>query len=857
MVDPSSSARGAMVSVDMTFTSVRGHMMELDFPEEYKWGKCDPLRLFSAPIKTSIASVRAHRKVLCLPPQDALKVAQNLSSEARRSDILMIWTDCDLEGEHIGYEVAQHCRRERPGLLVKRARFSALIASQIKQACQAPVDLDLRAAAAVEARQHIDLRAGAAFTRLQTMGLKAGIRELEGLLISYGPCQFPTLGFVVDHYKRVQEFVPERFWYIDVTHKVGGGGRSGGTVQFLWDRKHLFDEQIVRALHAKCAASNEAVVLSTTQKPTKKRKPSPLTTVELQKSASRLFSISPKRVLDVAEGLYQRGLLSYPRTETDQYDKNFDFASLLEKQRNDGAWGEFAAQLADSAAGGGSGHTFERPRNGSKNDQAHPPIHPSSHANGLSGDEKKVYDYVTRRFLASCSTDALGDETTVAIELGGERFHATGLMVRALNYLEVFVYEKWSDKWMPQYTAQQRFRPSSCEVKQGSTTRPNLLTEADLVNLMDKNGIGTDATIAEHIKKVIDRQYVMTQKQGKTTYLLPSTLGMGLVEGYDQMKFDKSLCKPLLRRETEQKLHRIASGAVTKERTIEESIEEYRAVYATVQQRFALLTQNVGKFLRGEPLEAVPSVEAASAADSEPAPRRTGAAPSAAGAQPASRRSGAAPSSPGGRPSCHCGTPAQRRTDGSRSYWTCARDDGDDNSCGFFLWCANAPPRGRKHPRDDDPPDSGPGGASRDGPPRSFQRLDTNRMEAGRPQMCSCDLRAKLCHVRQGDNAGRAFYVCPKESKRARCVAKPANSANRQMRLFCVGFRIWVGATSVAAPRGARPAADAQHAEDVGPASHTAHVQGQEQGCVLSMPTGGPLGQRLVRVEAPASRMRS
>ena len=60
-----------------------------------------------------------HRKVLRLPPQDALKVAQNLSSEARRSDILMIWTDCDLEGEHIGYEVAQHCRRERPGLLVK------------------------------------------------------------------------------------------------------------------------------------------------------------------------------------------------------------------------------------------------------------------------------------------------------------------------------------------------------------------------------------------------------------------------------------------------------------------------------------------------------------------------------------------------------------------------------------------------------------------------------------------------------------------------------------------------------------------------------------------------------------------
>lgn len=78
------------------------------------------------------------------------------------------------------------------------------------------------------------------------------------------------------------------------------------------------------------------------------------------------------------------------------------------------------------------------------------------------------------------------------------------------------------------------------------------------------------------------------------------------------------------------------------------------------------------------------------------------------------------------------------------------------------------------------------------------------------------------------------------------------------MRLFCVGFGIWVDTTSAAAAaRGAHPTADAQHAEDVRAAPHTAHVQGQGQRRVLPMPTGGPLGQRLVRVEAPHSRMRS
>jgi len=131
------------------------------------------------------------------------------------------------------------------------------------------------------------------------------------------------------------------------------------------------------------------------------------------------------------------------------------------------------------------------------------------------------------------------------------------------NYLEVYPYDKWSDSFLPDFQEGEQFIPSICELKDGKTTAPNLLTEADLVGLMDKNGIGehaprgrwpvlmagTDATIAEHIAKIIERQYVTERPEGRTKYLVPSPLGIGLVEGFNAIGFDRSLSKPHLRAE--------------------------------------------------------------------------------------------------------------------------------------------------------------------------------------------------------------------------------------------------------------------------------------------------------------------
>ncbi|KAF9650577.1 prokaryotic type I DNA topoisomerase [Thelephora ganbajun] len=513
-----------------TVTAVVGHLMNQDFGSEFKsWNGCDPFSLFEASIEVTVAA-------------DKKDIEKNLQQEARRAQTLMIWTDCDREGEHIGYEIFTVCRRANARIAVKRARFSAIIAPQIHNAAQHPVELDMSQVHSVEARIALDLRIGAAFTRLQTLALQNRFGVLKENVVSYGPCQFPTLGFVVARFNQVQAFRPETFWYIYLAVKKREGRGPEKEVVFSWNRGHLFDQNIALLLYQSALARQRGVIVTkVTNKNTEKWKPLPLTTVELQKSGSRLLKLAPKKILDIAEKLYQQGFLSYPRTETDKFDPQFDFMSLVEKQMADPAWGGFARDLHQGA--------FQRPRNGKNDDHAHPPIHPTAYAGNLTGDDKRVYEYVARRFLACCSKNALGYQTRVEVEYGGEEFHATGLIVLERNYLDVYPYDKWNDNELPNFIEGEEYLPSEVELRDGQTTKPNLLTEADLVNLMDKNGIGTDATIAQHIETIITREYVIERMEGKTKYLVPSSLGIGLIEGYDKIEFEKSLSKPQLRRE--------------------------------------------------------------------------------------------------------------------------------------------------------------------------------------------------------------------------------------------------------------------------------------------------------------------
>ena len=148
-----------------------------------------------------------------------LTICSSLRSSSP-AEILVLWLDCDREGEAIAEEVQEICcsanRRLKPHVF--RAKFSTVLQGEIRRALNNLGRLDMKQVDAVNARQEIDLRIGAAFTRFQTKRYqkKYGLPSV----ISYGPCQFPTLGFVVERWARIETFIPEQFFTIKFGMKV-------------------------------------------------------------------------------------------------------------------------------------------------------------------------------------------------------------------------------------------------------------------------------------------------------------------------------------------------------------------------------------------------------------------------------------------------------------------------------------------------------------------------------------------------------------------------------------------------------------------------------------------------------------
>lgn len=124
---------------------------------------------------------------------------------------------------------------------------------------------------------------------------------------------------------------------------------------------------------------------------------------------------------------------------------------------------------------------------------------------------------------------------------------------------------------------------------EGTTTAPNLLTEADLISLMDKHGIGTDATHAEHINTIKERGYIGEIQGG---YLVPGSLGMGLVEGYESIKLP--LAHPELRAELERDLKLICSGQKNPDLVLEEQVKKYKEVYKVITEKIQAIDATIG-----------------------------------------------------------------------------------------------------------------------------------------------------------------------------------------------------------------------------------------------------------------------
>lgn len=147
-------------------------------------------------------------------------------------------------------------------------------------------------------------------------------------MITYGPCQTPTLGFCVDQAEKIKKFVPEPYWSIETVI----AGDKGKVFQLKWGRGKIFERSVVQILHSRFCSTPSATVLDIEKSKKYKGKPAGLNTVKMLKVASKTYGMSAHDTMRIAEHLYLRGFITYPRTESTTYSSNFNFEEILQQQ---------------------------------------------------------------------------------------------------------------------------------------------------------------------------------------------------------------------------------------------------------------------------------------------------------------------------------------------------------------------------------------------------------------------------------------------------------------------------------------------------------------------------------------------
>ena len=558
----------------LTVTCVRGHLEEYDFPQEFNnWNLVDPASLFSAPVvkrfKPGINPI-----ISCL---------RKLS---RENDALYICTDFDREGEAIGFAIASVCQKTNPRAFVRRIRFSALTAQDITRAFSSPVQPDQRLADAVRARICLDLKVGASFTRF----LSATFNRPLGLsrLVSYGPCQFPTLFFVVERWECIESFKSQTFWFLELSlrHEVAA-------IKLSWKCERCYDFRAISLIYENLVSQlteshGSMTVADTTTVQKRKLRPVPMNTLDMIRRVVEKFRIPSDVCMKAAESLYSKGLISYPRTETQVYHSTISVFSIANSLIGHDVIGTYAANLITSGS-------FREPLRGSRDDNAHPPIHPLRRPDGeiLNELECQVYEMVCRHFLATCSDDAIGLITSVTftpLPTVEPEFQMEFVNVLQRNWLEIYTYDDWRSSYLnaEQFQSGMQFHVIELRIREATTEPPRLTSESELITRMDTAGIGTDATIHEHIRVIQDRGYVTKIRN----LLSPSRLGISLVRTFKSFEPSEPLVEPKSRAEHEQLLGQIAQGTIGTEQYLSESLDIYCTRFRAIQ-RSAIFQQEL------------------------------------------------------------------------------------------------------------------------------------------------------------------------------------------------------------------------------------------------------------------------
>lgn len=534
---------------------LKGHILKVDFPDEYaNWQDVKPIDLVDA-------------RLIKKPTQKTLVAA--LKKQAKDVDDVIIATDFDREGELIGMDAMNQIQEVRPGIPIKRARFSALTKGELDKAFGNLDSMLMNLAYAGEARQDIDLIWGATLTRF----LSLASTRLGRQFLSVGRVQSPTLCLVVARERERRAFVPQTYWQLKGLFGFGDDRFEAGhkTERFL-------SKEEVDAAVAKLG--KEGVVTEAKKTARSTEPPAPFNTTGFLAAAAGL-GVSPANAMRIAEGLYMEGFISYPRVDNTVYPESLALRDILNAVSGAEDIGALAAEI--------NGQKTLKPTRGKKLATDHPPIHPTAAASKsrLTGNDWKIYELVVRRFLATLAPTSKSESMRIDIDVSGEPFFVRGSRVTEEGWLKYYHYSKKKDELLPNLKKDDIVALVESTVEEKQTQPPPRYSQGALIQKMEELGLGTKATRHAIIQNLYDRGYTHSDP------LVPTDLGVAVADSLT--KHAQAISSPEMTAELESDMDGISEGNKTRDEVVDRS----RQMLSKVMLELMANQQEVGAEIRG------------------------------------------------------------------------------------------------------------------------------------------------------------------------------------------------------------------------------------------------------------------
>jgi len=517
-----------------------GHIIKLDYPREYtRWDDISPLKL---------VDVEPIKKVSNRNIADALKKL------ADGADKIIVATDYDREGELIGVEGLEILPK---GFDAGRAKFSSLIPHEIRRAFESLSDVDYNLALSAEARQIIDLAWGATLTRF--ISLSSG--QLGKDFLSVGRVQTPTLALIVNREKEIEKFIPTPYWKIKADMVSEDGKFSA-----FHARGKFENEEEAEEIYGRIKNAERGRVTMYSRERKEEYPPPPFDTTSFLREASKL-GFTAASAMKVAESLYMRGLISYPRTDNTVYPQGMQIRKIVDKLES--VFPDEARQVKENGR--------KTPTRGKKVSQDHPPIHPVDVAKTkMDGRDWKIYELISRRFLATLASNSVAEVSKAEIDVEGEAFLASGYEILERNWRDIYTYIKPKENVLRLSEGEDVIIEKIGNMKE-ETKPPNRYNQGSLLAEMEKNNLGTKSTRHDIIEKLYYRNYIKGKK------IMPTPAGVAVIEALERSA--ERITKPDMTAELEEEMNEIAEGRKSLDDVVNDSRRLLREAVEMLEKR--------------------------------------------------------------------------------------------------------------------------------------------------------------------------------------------------------------------------------------------------------------------------------